>query len=96
MRPLTPRQRIERLEYIIKVLKDFEGDGQYIDLHSTIEEAEKRLYELYKEFGWYKVEIVRGNYTCASYYKGTFEECEEYSQIPFWKQNGCEIKITPL
>lgn len=48
MKDLTPKQRIEKLQFVIKLLRELMDEDPKLNLRVTIEQAEDKLREAYK------------------------------------------------
>ena len=97
MKELTPKQRIEKLQFVIKLLRELMDEDPKLNLRVTIEQAEDKLREAYKAAGWHCVSLIENGTATDVLFEGTHEACQEYASIlvegqPVYKGN---IIITP-
>ena len=97
MKELTPKQRIEKLQFVIKLLRELMDEDPKLNLRVTIEQAEDKLREAYKAAGWHCVSLIENGTATAVLFQGTHEACTEYVSI--WLEAHPEDKgkfiITP-
>ena len=97
MKALTPKQRIEKLQFAIKVIRECQDENQDLDYRDIIERAEQKLREAYKAAGWHCVSLIENGTATDVVFEGTHEACQEYTSI--WIEAHPEDKgkfiITP-
>ena len=98
MKAQTPKQRIEKLQFAIKVIRECQEENPELDYSDIIERAEQKLHEACKEAGWHCVSPIVNGQARESVFQGTHEACTEYVSI--WLEAHPEDKgnfiITPL
>ena len=97
MKDLTPKQRIEKLQFAIKVIRECQDENPELAYRDIIERAEQKLREAYKAAGWHCVSPIVDGQARESIFQGTHEACQEYTSI--WLEAHPEDKgkfiITP-
>ena len=96
MEQITIERKIKHLQSAIYTLRLLNNDG--VDLIAAIEQAESRLFELWKQAGWHCVSPIRNGSATESIFFGTHEECQKF--VSDWLEDHPEDKgnliITPL
>ena len=97
MKELTPKQRIEKLQFVIKLLRELMDEDPTLNLRTTLEQAEDKLREAYKAAKWHCVSLIENGTATDVVFEGTHEACQEYTSI--WLEAHPEDKgkfiITP-
>ena len=97
MKELTPKQRIEKLQFVIKLLRELMDEDPKLNLRVTIEQAEDKLREACKAAGWHCVSLIENGTATAVLFQGPHDQCTEYVSI--WLEAHPEDKgkfiITP-
>ena len=81
MKELTPKQRIEKLQFVIKLLRELMDEDPKLNLRVTIEQAEDKLREAYKAAGWHCVSLIENGTATAVLFQGPHDQCTEYVSI---------------
>ena len=81
MKELTPKQRIEKLQFVIKLLRELMDEDPKLNLRVTIEQAEDKLREAYKAAGWHCVSLIENGTATAVLFQGPHDHCTEYVSI---------------
>ena len=97
MKELTPKQRIEKLQFAIKVIRECQDENPELDYRDIIERAEDKLREAYKAAGWHCVSLIENGTATDVLFQGPHDQCTEYVSI--WLEAHPEDKgnllITP-
>ena len=97
MKELTLKQRIEKLQFAIKVIRECHDENPDLDYRDIIERAEQKLREAYKAAKWHCVSLIENGTATDVVFEGTHEACQEYTSI--WLEAHPEDKgkfiITP-
>ena len=81
MKELTPKQRIKKLQFVIKLLRELMDEDPKLNLRVTIEQAEDKLREAYKAAGWHCVSLIENGTATAVLFQGPHDQCTEYVSI---------------
>ena len=81
MKELTPKQRIEKLQFVIKLLRELMDEDPKLNLRVTIEQAEDKLREACKAAGWHCVSLIENGTATAVLFQGPHDQCTEYVSI---------------
>ena len=81
MKELTPKQRIEKLQFVIKLLRELMDEDPKLNLRVTIEQAEDKLREAYKAAGWHCVSLIENGTATDVLFQGPHDQCTEYVSI---------------
>ena len=96
MERITIERKIKHLQSAIYTLRLLNNDG--VDLIAAIEQAESRLFELWKQAGWHCVSPIRNGSATESVFCAPIDRCQKF--VSDWLKEHPEDKgnliITPL
>lgn len=81
MKPYNEWTRIEKLQHLIRTLRELIEEDKTLDFRSMLYQAESKLHEAYKQAGWHCVSPIRNGSATESIFSGTLEACQEYVSI---------------
>lgn len=97
MKPELLKDRIERLQHALRVLRDLQYEDPTAGMASTIEQVESKLRQVCHEAGWHCVSLIENGTATDVVFEGPHDHCTEYVSI--WLEAHPEDKgkfiITP-